>query len=210
MQTHAGYEAARDRLGRRSTGNNLWFTEYGTDKIGVMTTLGIVLSEFPIPTANAGPKSLIQGPDNAMWITEYNNSAIGRMTTGGAVTNEFPTLTPNAKPQTIVLGPDGALWFVESGVQKLGRITLSGSMSEMSIAPASSIAGLVVGVDNNFYFGDPVGNKIAQLKIVGGTAITEYPIPTANAQPDFLELGFDGKVYFSEMASSKFGQFTYF
>ena len=74
-----------------------------------MTTLGIVLSEFPIPTANAGPKSLIQGPDNAIWFTEYNNSAIGRMTTGGAVTNEFPTLTPNAKPQTIVLGPDRCL-----------------------------------------------------------------------------------------------------
>jgi virginiamycin B lyase len=78
----------------------------------------------------------------------------------------------------------------------------------MSIAPATSIAGLVVGIDNNLYFGDPAGNKIAQLKI--GSAIAEFPIPTANAQPDFLELGFDGKVYFSEMVGNKIGQFTYF
>ncbi|MBV9148354.1 MAG: Virginiamycin B lyase [Candidatus Eremiobacteraeota bacterium] len=191
------------------TGSNLYFTEFGANKIGVMTTAGILLSEFPLPNAGSGPYSLIQGTDNAIWFTELNRSAIGRMLVGGQFTNEFPTITANAQPQTIILGPDGALWFVEEGPQKLGRITLAGQMSEVSIAPAASIHGLVVGVDNKFYFGDPVANKIAQYDIVAGT-IKEFSIPTPGAMPFGMTLGVDGKVYFSENATSKIGQLTYF
>ena len=190
-------------------GSNMYFTEFGANRIGVMTTAGILLSEFAVPTAGAGPYSLLQGPDNAIWFTELNRSAIGRMLTGGSFTNEYPTITPNAQPQTIVLGPDGALWFTEPGASKLGRITLAGQMSEISIAPATSIHGLVVGIDNKLYFGDPLGNKIAQYDTVKGT-VTEFPIPTANAKPFGLTLGVDGKVYFTENAASKVGQFTYF
>lgn len=191
-------------------GSNLWFTEFGTNRIGVMTTTGILLSEFIIPTPNVGPMSIIQAPDGNIWFTELNTSSIAKMTTGGALLNEYPTVTPNAKPQTLVLGPDGALWFVEAGPQKLGRITLAGMVSEVSVAPATSVSGLVVGTDNKFYFGDPAGNQIGQLNITGGTAVKEFPIPTANAMPNFLELGFDGKVYFSEFNGNKLGQFTYF
>ncbi|MBV8689071.1 MAG: Virginiamycin B lyase, partial [Candidatus Eremiobacteraeota bacterium] len=65
------------------------------------------------------------------------------------------------------------------------------------------------GIDNNFYFGDPVANKIAQYNVTTG-AIKEFAIPTPGANPFGFTLGVDGKVYFTEQAAGKVGQLTYF
>jgi streptogramin lyase len=60
---------------------NLWFTEYGGNKIGRITTAGSI-TEFAIPTANSGPTGITAGHDGNLWFTESNGNKIGRITSG--------------------------------------------------------------------------------------------------------------------------------
>src|SRR5260221_3858757 len=91
----------------------LWFAEFGTNKIGRITTAGVV-TEFTVPTAGSSPQGIVAGPDGALWFTEEHASKVGRITTAGVIT-EF--LTPTAShPSAMTVGPYGALWFVADSI----------------------------------------------------------------------------------------------
>jgi virginiamycin B lyase len=53
---------------------NLWFTEYGGNKIGRITTAGVI-TEFPIPTDDSEPWGITSGPDGNLWFTEFPHDA---------------------------------------------------------------------------------------------------------------------------------------
>src|SRR5712691_9209255 len=48
---------------------NLWFSEYGTNKIGRITTGGVI-TEFDVPTAGSGPARIVTGSVRNLWFTE--------------------------------------------------------------------------------------------------------------------------------------------
>jgi hypothetical protein len=73
---------------------NIWFVEGNANKIGRMTTAGVITGEFSIPTPNSGPAGITAGPDGNIWFTEFNVNKIGRMTTAGVVTGEFSVPLP--------------------------------------------------------------------------------------------------------------------
>ena len=60
----------------------LWFTEANANKIGRITTGGVI-TEYAIPTANSFPLNITTGPDNAVWFVEEAGNKIGRVSTGG-------------------------------------------------------------------------------------------------------------------------------
>ena len=62
----------------------LWFTNYGSNTIGEITTTGTV-SNFTDPSISK-PIDITTGPDGALWFTNQGNNSIGRITTGGSVT----------------------------------------------------------------------------------------------------------------------------
>src|SRR5205085_8690039 len=56
----------------------LWFTEYGTDRVGRIATTGAV-SEYAIPTPGTFPIGIVAGPDGALWFAESEAGKIGRL-----------------------------------------------------------------------------------------------------------------------------------
>jgi virginiamycin B lyase len=120
---------------------NLWFAESATDKIGRITTAGVI-TEFPLPATGSGPYAITAGPDGALWFTEQLSRRIGRITTAGGIT-EFPITSGNT-PAGITQGLDGNLWFVEmvtdpgTGVvidSRIGRMTTAGVITEFPAGP---------------------------------------------------------------------------
>jgi streptogramin lyase len=105
----------------------LWFLEEApsANKVGRITTAGVVTNEFTIPSANSAPMTIVTGADGNLWFTENANAAnkITRMTTAGVFT-EFAVPTPNSGPCSTTLGPDNHIWFAENNPagNKIARI----------------------------------------------------------------------------------------
>jgi streptogramin lyase len=116
--------------------NNLWFTEFGTGKIGRITTSGF-LTEFALP-AGSEPQQIVTGPDNAVWFTEAGTNKIGRMDMQGRLT-ELAIPTAASLLYGITRGLDGQLWFTEQSGNKLGSIwaglSLPGRVPAVSSSP---------------------------------------------------------------------------
>ena len=90
----------------------MWFAQKSANKIGRITMRGEI-SEFALPTPNAGPDGMMLGPDGNVWFSETEVSRIGRITPDGRITEFADGITPGAKPLSIAVR-DGALWFSEA------------------------------------------------------------------------------------------------
>ena len=191
----------------------LWFTESNTNKIGRITTAGVI-TEFPILPSGAGPlRGITTGPDGALWFTQRPNQ-IGRMTTAGVVT-KFATPTPNSKPFFITTGPDRALWFTEEDAGKIGHITTAGVITEFPIPTGGmSPQGITRGpdADGSLWFTECifsgetdqcVRSSIGRITTAG--VITEFPIPTIGISPGGITTGPDAALWFSECVFNNAG-----
>ena len=154
------------------------------------------ISEFSVPTANAGPSAIAAGHDGNLWFTESTANQIGRITPKGKVT-EFPLPTPNSGPAVITAGPDGNLWFTESSANRIGRITPAGTVTEFPIPTPNSVpAGITAGPDGNVWFTELGASQIGRITPLGG--ISEYPVaPDDLMGPRGITVGPDGNIWFT-------------
>jgi streptogramin lyase len=90
--------------------NNLWFTEAGTNKIGRLTTSG-VLSESVVPTASSQPLGITRGSGNTLWFTEQYGNRIGKI-----------TLDPVAPVTNLgVFRPSTGSWYLDTTNQSYAQ-----------------------------------------------------------------------------------------
>jgi virginiamycin B lyase len=85
----------------------LWFTERGGQRIGRITTSGVI-TQFSLPRG-VYPFDIVSGPDRALWFT--TDTRVGRITTAGRI-----TLWPIPGAQQfggIAVAPDGSLWLAD-------------------------------------------------------------------------------------------------
>lgn len=118
---------------------NLWVTNPGSNTIARVSTAGVVLQNYSLPTANSGVRDIAVGPDNNLWFTMTSANQIGRITTAGVIT-AFNIPTANSQPYSITAGSDGALWFTEFAGNKIGRITTAGAVTNEYGLPAGNTA----------------------------------------------------------------------
>jgi virginiamycin B lyase len=186
----------------------LWFAEYSANKIGRITTSGVI-TEFNVPTANAQPLGITAGPDGALWFSESTSaivSKIGRITTDGVVT-EYSIPSQGAEPTGIIAGPDGALWFSATGCgtdangiipSKIGRITTAGVITLYPLSSRFCVApiAITVGPDGAMWFAESgsTTNMIGRITTAG--VITEYPVSQLSNGISCLTAGPDGALWF--------------
>jgi len=178
----------------------LWFPEAFFDKIGRITTSGMIM-EFPLATRGAEPSHIAAGPDGALWFIEPGVNRIGRMTTKGEV-REYDVPTRDSDLVDIAAGPDGAMWFTEYRGQRIGRVDSNGNVTEFAVAELGPV-GLTAGPDGAVWFAAAQANAIARITTTG--SVTVYPIPTANSTPYRVASG-DGGIWFTEQAAAQIGR----
>ena len=135
--------------------------------------------------------------------------------------NEFTLPTTYDAPGEITRGADGNLWFAEIdfgnlGTGKIGRMTPAGVFTQFSTPTANSeIFGIASGSDGNMWFTEPAGQqadgtpisaKIGRITTRG--VITEFPLQTANGNPDEITRGPDSDMWFTETGTNKIGRIT--
>jgi virginiamycin B lyase len=74
-------------------GNDIWFTEQGSNAIGVMSTSGALVSKFTVPNSNLSPTpyGITEGPDSTMWFTENADNQVASITAKGKIIGVRPT-----------------------------------------------------------------------------------------------------------------------
>ncbi|MDH4216744.1 MAG: hypothetical protein OEV23_07640, partial [Gallionella sp.] len=194
-----------------------WWVNYETwtgTKTGSASSQ--TFTEFAVPSGGV-PFGIASGPDGNLWFSDMQTNSIRKMTPAGVVTSyTIPTTTTNntedcgygSCPQTIVSGPNGNMWFVEGNGNKIAKITTAGVITEYANTAGGWPQDLAVGPDGNIWFtdqgitggGDPAFNAngaIGKLDIATGI-ITKYPLLTANTQANFITLGPDGAMWFTQ------------
>jgi streptogramin lyase len=66
--------------------------------------------------------------------------------------------------------------------------------------------GIAPGSDGNVWFTEKYGNNIGRVTPAG--IITEFPVPTAQSEPNDCALGSDGNIWFTEFVGNKIGRIT--
>jgi virginiamycin B lyase len=172
-------------------GNDLWFVENGTARIGRITAAGVI-TEYPLAT-HAGPAHITKGPDGAMWFTVVSGAYIGRITADGTIT-EYP-VGSMAADRTITTGPDGAIWFTLRATPEGGfvvRMTTSGQITKFK-TPHDFADSIAVGPDGNLWATDQAGfiNRVSPSGV-----LTEYAVPFGDGYVGDITAGPDGAMWF--------------
>src|SRR5262245_13804352 len=185
---------------------NLWFTEFGSDRVGRITPAGVI-TEFSL-AAGSGPTSITAGPDGALYVTEQSSDRIARITTTGVVTNEFVVPGVGSAPSDITTGPDGALWLTESVSDEIGRLTTGGAITEFIVpGPGSAPTGITAGPDGALWFTETLSNEIGRIT-TAGVVTNEFTVPGQSSHPGSIAAGADGALWFTEFGSDQIGRLT--
>jgi streptogramin lyase len=131
--------------------NTLWFTQTGTNQVGVFTpTSGAITGEYSAGiTADSEPRQIVEGSEGDMWFTQPGSDQLGRI---NPTTNRIAEFSTGAgsedAPGAIVVGPEGNLWFTQGprygegdvGNQQIGRMGTEGGQSPViTTEPVSDV-----------------------------------------------------------------------
>jgi virginiamycin B lyase len=142
---------------------NIWFTEYSNNKVGVITNAGAI-TDYAIPTADSFPIAITAGPDGNLWFIETGGNNVGRITTSGVIT-EFSTnpTSPTATLANITSGPDGNLWVIEDNFNHIDRVTTSGVITRYDIPTPNSQSAGITSSATALWFSEGFAGKIARF-----------------------------------------------
>lgn len=195
---------------------NMWFTERIADRIGRISTAG-VLTEFPV-VANSNPWDIAVGPDGNLWYTEdhgVSSSAVWRITTAG-VTSKIVVSGDFSLPRGIATGSDGNLWLVQlsnssdSYRDSVLRVTPSGDSTKFSTGITSGVGGsrpinMVAGLAGDVWFTEGVYGR-GQIGLIHSDGHLSI---MSGYHPDYdvgsVAAGLDGSLYLGD-----FGKITKF
>jgi DNA-binding beta-propeller fold protein YncE len=138
------------------------------------------ITEYEVPTANAGPYGIAAGPDGNLWFTELNSNKISKLSPATGEITEYALPTDNVGPYGIAAGPDGNLWFTESAQNKIGHISPSTGETTEYLIPTTNVSpyAITAGPDGTLWFTQSTQNKIGKIFPTNGS-VTEYSLATS-------------------------------
>ncbi|MGH2946015.1 MAG: virginiamycin B lyase family protein [Solirubrobacteraceae bacterium] len=191
----------------------LWFTQIGGNRIGRMTTDGVLTAEWEIPTPNSQPDGIAIGHDGSVWFAELAGNKIGRLDPDSGTIAEYEVPTPNSRPTEVAVAADGSVWFTERGTpaapgSSVGRVEpATGVVTEYFVRAGSRPLGIVAGPDGNIWFTESAANRVGRMS-PSGVLLAEYELPGANSQPWEPAVGPDGAIWFTEVLANRIGRIT--
>ncbi len=141
----------------------LWFLEQGANRVGRMTTAGVIDAEFPIPTPSSGATVITHDPDGKLWFTETAAHKIASVTTNGQFT-EYPT-SADCPPSGIAADDQGRLWVTCAGTPTaIGVMSTTGAFTMFPTpTPDSNPTAIIAGPDGNMWFAEFAAHQVAKI-----------------------------------------------
>jgi virginiamycin B lyase len=193
-------------------GSSFWFTEYGANRIGKITTQGAI-TEYLLPLSNYRPFGIANGPDDTFWFTYKSNASDPSVTAFvGRLIGASGQVTLYALPQefwvvsNITRGPNDTLWFT-SYDGAIGSMTADGTITSYSISNISELWSITSGPDGALWFGlyDKLSKSYGIGRITTGGAYTFYPVSDSVGE---VTMGRNNDIWFVEPNSNLISNIT--
>ena len=222
LHAAASASATSVRLGDIAVGSdgNLWFPQMGANRIGRITTAGVV-TEFTIPAAAALGRVIAAGPDGRLWALGSGSDArvhVWAVETSGAaheiaVLGDNPPLGLDFLPAGITPGPDGNIWI--SNLSEIVRVSPAGQVARFPIAAGAVATSITVGPDGNLWFLDSIGpflarhQRLCRITTAGAIEQVLYDQTTQGASaPSSIIVGPDRNLWFADSGYSQIVRVT--
>ncbi len=208
------------RPGNVTTGvdGNLWFPETGTNRVGRLTTSGL-LEEFPIPDALALGDAIAAGPDGKLWVTGFGPDARAYVWTVGtsgvsgkiAVLDDRPPVL-GFLPAGLTTGPDRNVWIAD--LNEILRVSTAGQLERFPVPDGGFPGAIAAGPDGNLWFVDSIGifveRRQALCRVDLNGAITQVldESKAGTSMPSSIIAGPDGNLWFADNGYSEIAQVT--
>ena len=165
--------------------------------IGMINPTTHAITEFTLPTANAGPDAITAGPDGNLWFTEDEPTRSARST-------RPPTPSPSSPPRTSATGPirhhgrPRRQPLVHRGRRRQRSVRSTRRPTPSPSSPSASDSrpdGITAGPDGNLWFTEPAPTRSVRS--------TRRPTPSPSSpRPPSGRLGItagpDGNLWFTE------------
>jgi len=126
---------------------------------------------------------------------------------------EFPLPSVGAGPTDLAMDSQGYLWITEAGTDALARLIpslatpgTSAGITEYPASPGSWPQHVTIAPDRTVWFSERLGNAVGAL-LPGATTITEFLLPTPDAQPVGIAVDGDGNIWYSASVAGTIGRF---
>jgi streptogramin lyase len=175
------------------------------------------MTEFAVPTADAGLGAITAGPDGNLWFLENidggNAAQIGTITPAGTVT-EYSAGALVSGLDDITAGPDGNLWFTCQNNCGVGYITTAGDVDTNFnvVLGTEDVAGITTGPDGNLWFGYGDEPDIGTMTPGPSGTATNFVANSGLQNPEYgtwaITTGPDGNLWFTEPNQNVIGVMT--
>jgi uncharacterized delta-60 repeat protein len=183
--------------------NHVWVAERGSNRIGRVSSAGVLDGEFTVSPAQPTIAAVTDGPTPHVWFTNAFGAspAIGEMDTSGQIVQSFNLTSDVAR---IIAGPNWddpnsgpgdktSLWFSEYYSGDVGRIDPDGSVHYYSVP--FGINDIAIDSQGNLWCTPAfsASNLVVRLN-KGGGSYNQFPIP-AGGIPRGLAADTNGDVW---------------
>ncbi|MFZ3173529.1 MAG: hypothetical protein WA146_01420, partial [Thiobacillus sp.] len=155
----------------------VWTTGNGNGTIGRLEPATGTMREFPTPTRDGGPHTLVISDDGStLWFTLQSGNRIDRLDTASGRITEYPTA---GGPYGLTLDRQGRVWFCRMGDDRLGILDpATGKMTELALPEGSRPRRMATAPDGSLWVTLYGHNKLVQVDPVARRVVREVALPT--------------------------------
>lgn len=187
--------------------HTIWFSQPGNNQV-VSFYPENGFKEYPFPTPQAGPGRLDLDALGNVWVPQMYTSKLARLDRSTGQWQEWDLPTKDSLPAFCRVDEDGGVWVAETAVDRIAYFR-DGKFKEYVVPTTGSITSTnIKDAEGRLWFteggwrGGASGNKIAVLDPSSET-VTEFLLPTKNAQPLGLLVDHEGSIWFEQCTVGK-------
>jgi streptogramin lyase len=192
---------------------NLWFPEVGTNRVGRLTTSGL-LAEFAVSGASTLGRAIVAGPDGKLWVVGFAPDAsthVWTVTTSG-LSSQVGTLSDRPPvigflPSGMAVGPDRNVWI--TNISEIVRLSPAGAVAHFPTPDGGIASSITAGPDGNLWLVDSVGPFVARrqglcrMSTKGVIEQVSTETKQAVSAPSSIIAGPDGNLWFADNGFSE-------
>jgi virginiamycin B lyase len=141
---------------------NVWFTDPDSNRIGRIDQKTLSVSQWELPTPNAGARRLQVARDGVIWVAEFRANKLAGFDPATKHFREFVLPGPEPSPWAMAFDANGYLWYSSYNMDEVARFDIKSGKATRYPFPHSEIAvqEFIRDSAGRIWYGSPANHKV--------------------------------------------------